>query len=114
MNIVFNSKMDLKELHSYDTIKEIKRKIVYYENQKHLANQQLSIVRQELEDINYFFINFGYKNEFNAVTQATANDRVCKESQFDKITSDIYHFNKRLSELNDNLHTIYGEEYSTA
>ena len=108
MNIVFNSKMDLKELHSYDTIKEIKRKIVYYENQKNLANQQLSIVRQQLE------INFGYENEFNAVTQATANDRVCKESQFDKITSDIYHFNKRLSDLNDNLHTIYAEEYSTA
>ena len=100
--------MDLKELHSYDTIKEIKRKIVYYENQKNLANQQLSIVRQQLE------INFGYENEFNAVTQATANDRVCKESQFDKITSDIYHFNKRLSDLNDNLHTIYAEEYSTA
>ena len=96
-------KMSLKESPS---IKEVKGKIVYYENQRHLASQELSIVRQQLECIDHFFVNYGYDNEFNIVTQTTANDRVRKESLFDKIVNDIQHFNKMLTELNDNLHAL--------
>ena len=98
--------MDSKARTSIGGIEETKNQIVYYENQKNLASQKLSIVRQKLEDIDHFFSNYGYHYEFNAMTQIAANERVREEGNFDKITSDLYHFNQRLQELNDELHFL--------
>ncbi len=71
--------MESREDTTLETIKEIRKKIVVYENQRYLADQKLSIVRQQHEDINHFFISYGYQNEFNVVTQTTANERVKRE-----------------------------------
>ena len=92
-------------------LRDIKAKIVYYENQKHLATQEMSIVRQKLEDIDHFFGNFGYENEFNCVTQMVANERVAKEVRFDKIALDIQHFNDKLVDLNDQIHLLNVKEF---
>ena len=91
-------------------IKEINDRVSHYQNQKHLATQQLSIVRQQLEDIDHFFINYGHYYKFNCMTQMADNHRASKEVRFDAITSDIYHFNKKLTELNDQLSFMYAKD----
>ena len=93
-----------------ETIKATKSKITYYEDQKSLAYQELSIVTQRLEDIDHYFSNYGYHNEFNLMTQIAANERAKQEVRFDKITSDIYHFNRKLVELSDELHSLHKKE----
>ena len=102
--------MTSKVERSFETeIKDISDKIVHYKNQKHLASQKMSIVRQKLEDIDHFFNNYGYENEFNCITQMVANERVCKEVQFDQICLDLEHFNKKLIDLNDKIHILRGK-----
>ena len=103
--------MTCRQAASHETIAAIRKKIVYYDNQKHLADQELSIVKNQLEDIDHFFCYYGHDNEFNVVTQTTANERVKIEGRFDKIMSDIYHFNKKLVALNNDLHAIYKNEF---
>ena len=46
--------MEAKESASLETIKEIQGKIKHYEDQRFLAQQKMSIVRQQLEDIDFF------------------------------------------------------------
>ena len=105
-------KMDSKEGATIESIEEKKKQIVYYNNQKNLATQKLSIVRQKLEDIDHYFSNYGYYYEFNVMTQIAAHERAKEEDNFDRITSDLYHFNKRLAELNDELHILYNREFA--
>ena len=98
--------MEVKESASLETIKEIQGKIKHYEDQRFLAQQKMFIVRQQLEDIDFFFAHFGHFHEFNVVTQSTANERVKREVQFDMISDDIYHFNQRLAQLKADLHKL--------
>ena len=95
--------MEAKELALLETIKEIQGKIKHYEDQRFLAQQKMSIVRQQLEDIDFFFAHFGHFYEFIVVTQSTANERVKREVQF---SDDIYHFNQRLAQLKADLHNL--------
>ena len=94
-----------------EIITNIRKNITYYDNQKHLAEQQISIARQQLEDIDHFFWHYGYDNEFNCVTQKTAYERSLKEGHFDKIVQDIEYFNEKLTLLGNELHIIYSKEF---
>ena len=92
--------------------KRKKKQIVYYNNQKSLATQKLFIVRQKLVDIDHYFWNCGYYYEFIVMTQIAAHERAKEEDNFDRITSNLYHFNKRLAELNDELHILYNRDFA--